>query len=79
MEYSLLRAECSVGALLRFIFMQAVSCTCPKNFSRLGSKINIQKAVAFLHARNNQFRKYNGKKIPIITVTKIYTIKLGIN
>jgi len=53
--------------------MQAISYTCPKSFLRLGSKIKIQKVVALLHARNNQLRKYNGKKFPILTI-KVYTI-----
>ena len=59
--------------------MQAVSCTYPKKFSILGSKINMQKAVAFYYARNDQLRKYNGRKkkenkieekIPFIITTK---------
>lgn len=40
----------------------------------LASKINIQKAVAFLYARNNQLRKYNGRKDSIHKTAKVHII-----
>ena len=56
--------------------MQAISYTCPKSFFRLGYKVKLQKVVALLHARNNQLRKYNGEKFPILTI-KIYTMRVN--